>query len=516
MKVLIVDDEKRAREGVCLLGEWEKLSIDVIYEAENVEQANEIIVKHQPDIILTDMDMPRKSGIDLMKFTQNLPYPNIVIVVSGYDDYKYTRKTIQYGGFDYLMKPLNEDELNEALSNAVLEVKKLKEKQQQSEELVLANSFYDDQCVSNLVIGKPMAIPDSLKSYFNSKDNYRVIMMNFELEYNKNDVENYYLSNFQFKDKVNNLLSNKGAIAFYCTHHSNAMIIFYPDHSFLDKGVNEIYLNLNKFTNKLSLYVSDAGKLSRDLTVLFNQSIIIRNKRNLFLKKPYPIFYMNDICEKNWSIVHSISNLKLFIVSGNLLEVQNELKHLFAQINIEQCFNIEQIDIWEEEIASLFKRYRKSDKEYIVSSLVFLDDSGAFCTDVLFNSLRKELKKLFNNLSNENRKLNISSEIQIVKEYIEENYNKTIKISEIAEHIFISREYLSRQFKKVTNMTVGDYITKVRLNHSKYLLETTELKIADVAYQSGFTDESYFSKIFKKHYGMSPNNFRLRKGKVIK
>lgn len=124
MKAIIVDDEKHVREGLLLLAEWEKVGIETILEASDGNEAMQLISEHQPEIIFTDMRMPRCDGVELLKWIHNSNLQVKTIVVSGHGDFQYTKKAITYGGFDYLLKPINPSEMNETLIRAVTEWKR--------------------------------------------------------------------------------------------------------------------------------------------------------------------------------------------------------------------------------------------------------------------------------------------------------------------------------------------------------------------------------------------------------
>ncbi len=123
MKAIIVDDELHVREGIRLLALWEKFGIEAVYEAMDGNEAVNLIEKHKPSIIFTDMKMPNKDGISLLRWIQEQNLPSKTIVISGYDDYHYMRKAITYGSFDYLLKPIDPEILNETLEKAVTQAR---------------------------------------------------------------------------------------------------------------------------------------------------------------------------------------------------------------------------------------------------------------------------------------------------------------------------------------------------------------------------------------------------------
>lgn len=124
MKALIVDDEANVRKIIRFMGKWEELGITGILEARNGEEAQAIIDRETPEIIMTDVKMPKKNGMDLIEWLVSHSYPGKVILISGYDEYTFMRKAIQLGTFDYLLKPVEEEVLNKVLADAVEEWKR--------------------------------------------------------------------------------------------------------------------------------------------------------------------------------------------------------------------------------------------------------------------------------------------------------------------------------------------------------------------------------------------------------
>ncbi|STO09060.1 response regulator [Exiguobacterium aurantiacum] len=122
-KVLIVDDESPVREAVKLLGEWERLGVTNVIEASDGDEAKAIIVKERPALVLSDIQMPRCNGIELMEWLHREAEATKLIVLTGYDEYSYMRRAIQLESFDYLLKPIDPDVLNDTLERALVDVR---------------------------------------------------------------------------------------------------------------------------------------------------------------------------------------------------------------------------------------------------------------------------------------------------------------------------------------------------------------------------------------------------------
>ena len=119
MKVMIVDDEAHVITAVKLLVPWNELGITQILEASNPQDAIRIMEQEQPEILITDIVMQDLSGIDLMEYVNHAPFHTKVVVISGYNNFEYVRGSLQNGGVDYLLKPLDQNQLIAAVKKAV-------------------------------------------------------------------------------------------------------------------------------------------------------------------------------------------------------------------------------------------------------------------------------------------------------------------------------------------------------------------------------------------------------------
>ncbi|MFI3175000.1 MAG: response regulator [Bacillota bacterium] len=111
IKVLVVDDEETIRQGVVNFLKMKAELIDAVYEAKNGIEAVDMVVKYQPDIVLLDVHMPTKNGIEVMKEIQVLPYKPLVLILSGHDEFKYAQEAIRYGAKNYILKPVGANEI---------------------------------------------------------------------------------------------------------------------------------------------------------------------------------------------------------------------------------------------------------------------------------------------------------------------------------------------------------------------------------------------------------------------
>lgn len=122
IKVVLVEDEELIRQGMKLTVEWEKFDCRVIGEAADGEVGAELIKRLQPDIVFTDIRMPKLSGLEMMEQLKDCCHAKFIIL-SGYDDFSYARKAINIGAYGYLLKPIDDEEFEKVLSNTIEKIK---------------------------------------------------------------------------------------------------------------------------------------------------------------------------------------------------------------------------------------------------------------------------------------------------------------------------------------------------------------------------------------------------------
>jgi two-component system response regulator YesN len=134
--LVVADDEPKIRRGIEGILDWHEFNINIVGEAEDGEIALEIIKKKKPNIILLDINMPFLNGLNLLQKLKDINNKSIVIIISGYDDFSYAQKALQFNVFDYILKPVNKKSMEEIITKAV---NKLNEIEKENNYLNLVN-----------------------------------------------------------------------------------------------------------------------------------------------------------------------------------------------------------------------------------------------------------------------------------------------------------------------------------------------------------------------------------------
>jgi len=529
-KVLIVDDEFVIRNGLINFIQWDSLDCEVIGEAINGPDAIEKVQSLNPQIIITDVKMPGLSGIEVAKYVYENNPSIKVIILTGYADFSYAQSALKYGAVAFVLKPTEPDQLIEA----VLKAKNMIFQQKQADSEIGGMKNKIDKYVVDLrekllhevidgVISCSAAISDKLAEFDISLKNYYVVVY---------EIENIHAGNLdippdersRFISSIKNFLS----IAFKeYTHYTVAIreyrlcsIVSFDKHNtdeYMQSLLNicrEILSTVEGFTNfsisigisnhhRNPVEISDAYfEAEKALTVNFYNSnnsslstysnqINALSKEERFLTNSYLELIMKQVQEgPQEALKASISEL------FEKLTLSKQPIDYIKSIGIHLCFSFE----------TLLSNYNLGIADSIqggnnIYKNIFESNSSVCLSEILV----QEATSVLNQLCALAGKSNIL--IKKVYTYINENYKDNITLQNLADHVHTNSSYLSRLFKNETGSTITDAINKVRLDKAKELLVNSDLKTYEVAAEVGIPDPSYFSVIFKKHFGISPKDY---------
>ncbi|KHF39483.1 response regulator transcription factor [Halalkalibacter okhensis] len=499
MKAIIVDDEKHVREGLMLLAEWAKFGVDTIMEAADGNEAIQLISEHQPEIIFTDMNMPRCDGINLLKWIHSSNLHAKTIVVSGYDDFKYTKHAITYGGFDYLLKPINQNELNEALARAVTEWHKqnqnrlsIKENDKVIWDHLLSNALNEEKLSSRLI---EQLERDCGPHIAKQPCTIAILPMKIVVAlHHERDEERIFSSVLSV---CNEILGRKG-IAFRNINKEEELVLLLWGQTTARNVIQTIHQKWGckiivgePHTSCKQAYESASNKLKS-----YNLY-----KNTIQGVDPIPSVYLLDYSEE----------IKWAIQSGSIEQMNEILERIFSIFEENGYLSFEQLHVWESQFAILkehwLKEYELKKRDLLYKGIHYWKQGGRFS----FAKFKDEKKKEFHHLIKMVSGCKFQKEknsVQMIEEYIRKNYQKDIKLQEIAERFFLSREYISRKFKQEYDETITDYLMKIRIEKAKELLKNPYLKIYEISDSVGYQNDKYFIKVFKKREGITPSEFR--------
>ncbi|KKK38833.1 AraC family transcriptional regulator [Mesobacillus campisalis] len=525
MKALIVDDEQHVREAIRLLAEWEAQGIAEIYEAKNGEEAIELIQQHKPEIIFTDMKMPKKDGIGLLEWIKEHMPDSKTIVVTGYDDYHYMRKAIHFGSHDYLLKPVDPEILNQTLTNAVKEWNKEeagRSKEKSSTQLLNEmKPVYRDRMLTKLFTSSDIKKEQYEELGFQSSGKYVTAVVKLSGKMIKNFGHDRDLAYFTVLNVINEVLSTEDCgIAFrYLAQKGQVAIILWDQFDQLEELLRRIYRSLKQAV-KFSCPIA-AGPPVCEISSLMDsyaEANEVLLSQNLLDVKEVRVYTRGDESEHSLpSLMAYAPGIELAVQAGEESAFDELIEEVTQEMTKGNFLSLRQLLHMEKEYqvicAQWLKRYNlafavQDEAEKQIEP--FFDKDGHFHLEQYVDRKKREISIFLESIRRESKleKKNIIYEIET---YLQNNFDRDVKLQEIADQFYISREYISRKFKQEFGENISDYIVKYRIKKAKSLLKNSQLKVFEIANMVGYQDDKYFRKVFKKVEGITPNEYRQGK-----
>lgn len=414
-QLLIVDDEEDIRRGMARGIPWEQWGFSVAGQAENGEEAVRLVEEKKPDVVLSDIRMPKMDGIELMQYLHENNPEIKIIILSGYNDVEYLNMAIRNQVTEYLLKPTDIDEF-EALFHRLK--KSLDEEGKKREELErLKLSARQNK---ELSYGRVLA--NLLEGYVGGQEEYS---WKEEMEGRGLNLNRCVLAVFDIQAADGNsgeIYQIKQRIIRYC----NSREMEWEQHFFLHRDGNAVGI--------ITLKGSSCAE------------------------------WMDKKKEEE----------ELRAICSQLEEIQGEIGDLYG---LALRHGISRVCKGEEELPAIYK----DAKERLSSTEL----------EVLGNQKKTGML------------------VSSVRDYLDQEYcSNSVSLEAVADRFRKNPAYLSKVFKRETGFNFSDYITQKRMAKSKLLLKDMSLKIYEIAEMTGYADASNFIKVFKKHCGMSPNEYR--------
>jgi len=528
--ILIVDDNKFDREGIKGLIDWESLGIEVVGMAVDGLDGYKQAIGLKPDFILADVSMPVMDGIKMtQKIKAELPQTKFIFM-SCFDDFEYLKGAIDLEVYGYILKPIN---LNE-LTDAIIKVKSIKqaelEKKQNEDELIKqlneSKPVLQEQFIRDLLYGKlndEKDIRDRMKYIgidFSGKL-YSVLFLeidNYDLHYSGISIEERQLLLYRIQKCIKETLLCEMS-GFVTNHQYNSLIvvILVPEEStdafdsIIDMAHNCRNLVNSEVNTEITIGISELSAHLKELPRLFETAeYTVKSKfysggNRIILasevKQPEAGFKFN-IAEIRQELDAILENGKDSDISGFINKWYNEglcypetyIKSLsYAIITVIQTIMLERNECSDSFFEDSLTAWDKLTRTETIADI----------KEWLYGIISKVRKSL---AQKENTRYN--KVVEDIKSIIDENYAEIENVGQIVDRLYISASHANFIFKQQTGQTIFDYLLHKRMEEAKKLLMDPYIKIYEVAEKTGYKTNSYFASVFKDYTGLTPKQFR--------
>jgi two-component system response regulator YesN len=524
IKVLIVDDEYLVRNLLKKCIDWESINVRIIGEASSGEDAIDLVYKCQPDLIFTDICMTNMDGIEFADFVIK-KYPNIkVVVISGYDDFKYAQRSIQAGIKDYLLKPINDD----VVLNTVLKIKKEinEERESISEYSILKKQFVEnlpflkERLFNRLIhLNKDIDEVKTQMDYLNFKfkyDNFQVAVMDIILKYQDNYSKKETIYDTKILDKLKKYLKQYEDINIFLDNDYRIIIIDNGKKSIFKKTFNDIKVDiLSTLKYHYCIGIGSIKNGIENIEKSYEEALEALNYR-IILGQNSVIKY-DDINLSNGTqdnvTIKIDDKLQVYFLSGSEKMIQNIIDGIFEKKDILINMPINNIKEYAfSYISIILETLKEFDrdveefnlKKYSIYKQIFEFDTIPDIKKYVMDISSKALEIIKYHKSKKSNKL-----MDDITEYVKLNLGDCeLSLSKAAQVFFINPSYLSRIFKKEMKVNFMEYLSKLRIDKAIMLLNNTDLKAYEIGEKVGFSDSSYFSTCFKRYTGVSISEYK--------
>ncbi len=511
-KVLIVDDEVIIRNGLYNMIPWSKLEIDEVRTASGAQEALEIARETMPDIVLTDICMPEMDGLEMTRRMLEFIPDLRVLVLTGYDDFKYAQKSCSLGVKEFILKPVDEVSL---INSIKLQVDNLKNELQLSIKSNILNR--------KLILENQKAFEKSL----------------MQLTENDSDTEELYIEGLVPEDNceyqvclISPVLSGDSV----WSQHKNLLLI-----SIKTILINMIDTNNSGWTFQnrdgdiiVIFYIKNSGESAEDQIAKLQEIVGVEYDVDLKIGIG-PV--VSNISKINTSYIKARESSKIgsTVTSGNADEISNyeavrqkDKLQYYKEKMLESFPDTEAVKMY---LKMYIDEVRNSGMKKNHAEQKFYELAAAFYWQYLKTTGYQadgRLETLITTLHNNdlenccvfiemfiaklmyNNKKQMHEIVEAATKYINERLTEDLTVFTLAEQFHVARNYFSRLFKKEMGEGCNEYITRLRIEKAKQLLGASRLKTYEIAEKVGYNDTNYFSLAFKKNTGMSPKEFRER------
>ena len=541
MRLLIAEDELWLRKRLVSTIDWSSYGISEVYEAEDGGEALEIALKEKPDIVITDIRMPELSGIDLMKKLNENSIFSKMIVVSGYDDFEYAQGALRMGAINYLLKPVDEEELLDSVKRCVEELKKEKNKETVFDKQSAASEMLMEHIYEDLIFETSEKRTEELLQKLSRKEicfpfqSAAVVNMQVrEHTFFVNDkVKSDMWSVYQWLRR--NLQEDCYECQYLYMRGSQIVLLLFgddPEAKFMERVENWVQLILEALQKELniSLFMA-AGDVTDDFSGIHRSYEMAQKKiKEKRAEEKRILALRNQETEQELNTrfddVYGEYDFKLLIKeirNGDSEKAQTELQAILqsssrrlqsADMMKLQLFYMNFInriagaclpecEAYADELAMQCMT--------VMRELIYIG-SDTIVTE-MWDCLRKFVEKLVE-VYQENNGKRKHWMIDQVLQYVEENYNTALSTRDIAGRFFMNTSYFSKLFHEQMGCTFSNYLINVRVEKAKMMLTQTNMKLYDIAEAVGYTNVQYFSTIFKEKEGLTPSAFRQMRSAV--
>ena len=535
-KILLVDDEILVRDAIRENIDWGKLDCELLGDCENGKQAVEFVKTHEVDIVLTDILMPYMDGMELSHFLHD-NYPDVLIVIfSGFGEFEYAKKAIQYNVSEYMLKPVTAMELTKVIENMKEKLDSRKKEQRKMESLTQVSQDYHKN--ANVIRSKALdCLVKCTREVQVSLDELERMGITFQAASYRVavfDIDTYSEMYQMDMDKQ----QESALMAFVLFNVGDEIVVREKAGVVYQEGNNRVCIIFAG--NRTKEFSENIHRICHEIQKKVKEVIGLETSIGIgsWVRSPYELIYsyrlaakaidyryllggnlLFDMEEKKTDnsifLINDLETLTEAIKSGDrrlmeetLGQIETEIKSALVEKSY-ACIYLQQVI---RAIGNTCQSLSEEPEKIIAQREALLK---AVTEQRMFSQAAALVEKYAQEVFDELQELNSSSgqrQGMLAMDYIQKNYmDPGLSLNSICSYLNISTSYFSTIFKEMTGETFIEVLTRVRMEKAKELLENTTMKNYEIAEKVGFSDPHYFGISFKKITGKTPTEYAREK-----
>ena len=529
INVIVVDDEYLIRQRIKRCIDWNALGFHIAGEASNGKEALVLVDSVKPKIAVVDINMPYINGLEFAHIVKE-KYPKMkVVILTGYGTFEYAQEALRAKVDEYLLKPINSEQLRRVVKEIRRQVEKENEAEARIHSLEIksrqGNEALKEKFVQLLLDGRIKEIEkhtQDLSTYCTSLQPYRLRVIVIEIDghlksdWNQKEKQlwnfavrnifaeifknNHIDAEWSYDAKGRTVLILNGSYKngeFLCIIDNARELVLKHLNFSVTAGISRVYDGYEKIG--LCYNEAEEAVISK---ILFgcNSTVCYDSLKEGILNKNINITIRQSLLLN----MRTRNTTMLFREIENFLDSAKEKKYGVDLIRLfmsEFIVGMEQY-ILESQIEGVESYSENYNIHELLAKFESTEEIKAWCHAFIANVFRKA------NFSPEGSNKNNIDIANRIKEYIDLHYkHKELSLESLVGELYLNPCYISSVFKKVTELSIKDYITAKRMEKAKELINSTQLSLLEISDEVGYNDPYYFSKRFKKHFGLSPTKF---------
>lgn len=541
LKIFLAEDEVVVRETIKRMIPWEELGFELVGEAADGEMALPLLLRQQPDLLITDIKMPFMDGLTLARLAKK-EIPGLkVVILSGYDDFNYAKQAIGIGVEDYLLKPITKNALIERLSEIRSRYEHEKTQKEYYEKFQREMQAYEKNSSRDFFEALVGGSMDMMEVYKRAEklgldivaEAYNVLIFTMNCdedfsgqrdEYSSWEAESLELLENFFAGHSSAMLFRSNIFSYGVllkgqreTIEENTRACVGEIRKILSRqdGRREWFLAVGQSVERLSQIQKSYHTASRAFSqrYLYDENILYYDEMET-MEHPGGQAETEDNAYLQKVDVNALNPaiLQKFLSNGLQEETENFVKDYFYAIGQEPMESL------------VFRNYVILNVRFSVISFIkglgcdTNEMESADTEEVLAESGKNMesaiayAKKMISqaieirdqNSGNKNRSI-----LKTAVDFIDSHYmDEEISLNTVANVANVSSNHFSALFSQNMGQTFIEYLTTLRMNKAKELLRCTGMRSSEIAGEIGYKDAHYFSYLFKKTQGMTPSDYR--------